>query len=215
METPAAIRTRCTLKVITDANDPWPAGDSLTKETLDELIALAGMAPFHKAADKSHRDGVRAFVPWRFYVLDAANCRALLENLQSRSIDGGKISGMLATAEALIQVTWLPNPAKDDTTEQLFDPTLENMEHIAAASSAVQNLLLAATDRGLPNYWSSGGILREPEQYDLLGIPHHEILLGSIFLFPADTRDAELHEGKLRKMREPVSDWARPVVIRS
>ncbi|MEM0895609.1 MAG: hypothetical protein AAGJ79_01895 [Verrucomicrobiota bacterium] len=214
METPEAIRTRRTLKVIAAANAPWPADDSLPTEALDEIIALAGMAPFHKPADKSYREGIDALVPWRFHVLDAVNCRALLQNLQARGIEGGKISGMLATADALVQVTWLPNPAKGNKIKQLFDPTLQNMEHIAAASSAVQNLLLAATDREIPNYWSSGGILREPAQYDLLGIPSREILLGSIFLFPADTRDAELHEGKLRPLREPVADWARRVVIR-
>ena len=213
METDEAIQARRTLKVIADASSPWPPGDGID-QALDEMIRLAGMAPFHKPADKSYREDLVALVPWRFHVLDSRNCRALLANLNGRGIDGGKISGMLAAADALVQVTWLPNPPKDpEPGSALFSPTLENMEHSAAASAAVQNLLLATASRGIPNDWSSGGILREPTQFDLLGIPRHEILLGSIFLFPTDTRDADLHEGKLRAMREPVSDWARRVEI--
>lgn len=214
MQTAEAIQARRTLKVVADASNPWPAGKGLDG-SLDKLIQLAGMAPFHKPADKNYRVGLDALVPWRFHILESQECRNLLSILNGRGIDGGKISGMLATADSLVQVTWLPNPPKDGAADSLFDPTIENMEHIAATSACVQNLLLAATDRGIPNYWSSGGILREAEHYDLLGIPRHEILLGSIFLFPTDTRDADLHEGKLRAMREPVSDWARRVEIRT
>lgn len=73
------------------------------------------------------------------------------------------------------------------------------MEHLAAASSAVQNILLGATSKEIPNYWSSGGVLREKSFFDYLGIPEIEILLGAVFLFPQDTKDAEVKNGTNRK----------------
>ena len=119
----------------------------------------------------------------------------------------------------MIQTPWLPNPSSQPLAEgQLFEPTLANMEHIAAASSAIQNLLLAATAEGIPNYWSSGGaLLREASAYETLGIPPGEILLGSIFLFPSDISSlpssVEVGGSKLRDQRSPVSAWSRWVEL--
>ncbi|HBE68114.1 MAG TPA: hypothetical protein DDW52_08190 [Planctomycetaceae bacterium] len=155
--------------------------------------------------------------PWRMYVLSGKECRELGRRLPPER--AGKLPRMLASADTLIQTTWLPNPAQSPLPEgQLFEPTLANMEHIAAASAAIQNLLLAATEAGIPNYWSSGGaLLREPTAYSWLGIPQEEILLGSLFLFPADpARHAPTTEvvgSKLRDQRSPVASWARRVAL--
>ena len=71
-----------------------------------------------------------------------------------------------------------------------FAATLANMEHIAAAAAAIENLLLAATARGVSNYWSSGGVLRSQIVRQLLAIPPAEIVLGAIFFFPKEFGDA-------------------------
>jgi hypothetical protein len=42
-----------------------------------------------------------------------------------------------------------------------------------------------------------------------MGIPAGEILLGSIFLFPLDTGDAEVTPGSHRDRRGAPTDWAR------
>jgi nitroreductase len=232
----AAICGRKTLKVMSDL--PLPIRD--IRETVEQLVDTAGWAPFHRPCDPVHQrlsaegpslDGIE---PWRMYVLDAAGCRRLRDRLPLEN--AGKLPAMLAAADALIQVTWLPNPSspgsggvagvdgcnKDShsgVAESLFEPTLENMEHIAAASAAIQNLLVAATARGIPNYWSSGGpLLRSPDIFDWLGIPRSEILLGSIFLF--DPSFANVDEGvptsgltvvssKLRNRRTTRDKWMR------
>ena len=122
---------------------------------------------------------------------------------------------MLAAADALIMATWLPNsadvPANGD--EPGFAATINNMEHIAAASAAIQNFLLAATARGISNYWSSGGVLRGAHVFKLLGIPREQILLGAIFLFPKDFGDAELATSKLREHRGSREAWSRWVSL--
>ncbi len=82
------------------------------------------------------------------------------------------------------------------------------MEHIAAASAAIQNLLLAATARGISNYWSSGGVLRSAQVFQQLGIPRQQILLGAIFLFPSEIGDAELSDQQTAR-----ASWLARVVV--
>jgi nitroreductase len=205
-----ALSNRRTIKVLAD--EPFPA--DVDQGNVQELIEAAGCAPFHRMCDKSHqqRPGLPSILPWRFYLLDAGVCRKIRKVLLSQG-DTGKLPKLLATADTMILATWLPNPAKAESETGLFDPTLENMEHIAAASAAIQNLLTAATARGIENYWSSGGAFRHPEMFDLLGIPRQEILLGSLFLYPQDTGSAEITTSKLRGQRGETEDWARWVQI--
>lgn len=214
MSTVDTIRARKTTKVLSDEElTPEDLG-----ETLDRLVEAAGWAPFHRACDATHREhDLCGIQPWRMYVLSGPECRELGRRMPTER--AGKLPRMLASADTLIQTTWLPNPAQSPLAEgQLFEPTLANMEHIAAASAAIQNLLLAATEAGLPNYWSSGGaLLREAEAYSWLGIPKTEILLGSLFLFPADPArhgtTTEVVGSKLRDQRSPVGSWSRRVVL--
>ena len=203
-----AIRDRKTLKVLAEKQYPFALAD----EVVEALLEAAHWAPFHRPASKIHCESdLCSKVPWRCYVLDRDNCRTLREKL----LDGGdvtKIPAMLLAATNLIQVTWLPNPKKTDS-DQLYDPTLENMEHIAAASSAIQNLLVAATAREIQTYWSSGGGLRKPEAMELLGIPEGEILLGSIFLFGPQTKFTTAAPGKLRDQRGDLRSWSKWVEL--
>lgn len=202
------IRGRRTVKVLAD--EAFPPSDA--RAVVEALVATAGWAPFHRVAAREHLEGALAsVVPWRFYLVDADGCRALRGALLARG-DKSKIPRMLATATALVQATWLPNPARGGHAG-LFEATEENMEHVAAAGAAVQNLLLAATARGIPNYWASGGALRGPEAFGWMGIPAGEILLGSIFLFPEETRGAEVNAGSNRDRRGAPSDWSRWVEL--
>ena len=211
-----AIIERRTCKVFA-SNALDGRSDALSKTSIEELIKIAGLAPFHRACDECHRtDGssLTGIEPWRVHSLDAASCRNLIEHLPEEG--AGKIPRMLNAADALLMVTWLPNPSSSDhNTQSLFEPTLGNMEHIAAASAAIQNLLLVATDRGIENYWSSGGVLRQPELFQHLGIPTCEILLGAIFLFPPESADLPLERAysKLRPNRTSPAAWSRWVQL--
>jgi len=211
--TPTAdtIRARRTTKMLAD--QPLPVRDC--RAQVDELIAAAGWAPFHRPCDKTHQRADAAGIePWRLYALDAPACRLLREQLIDAG-DSSKVPRMLAAADALVLATWLPNPPRKDQVDQphdrggLFDPTLENMEHLAAASAAVQNLLLAATERGIANYWSSGGALRSDATFEQLSIPTTELLLGAVFLFPSASDGVQINPSKLRDQRTPAAQWSR------
>ena len=210
MQTDQAIRQRKTEKVL--ATNPLPCPDHST--VVNELVALAGHAPFHRAVEDRHRQGeLDGIEPWRFHILDATNCRRLMPLLPKEN--AGKIPAMLATADALIIATWLPSAGETTPMgdEPGFAVTLTNVEHIAAASAAIQNLLLAATARGIRNYWSSGGVLRLPSVFAQLGIPADQILLGAIFLFPQEIGDAELATSKLRELRTTPEHWSRWITV--
>lgn len=208
---------RKTVKVL--AQDSLPTSDH--RSDVQRLLVSAGWAPFHKVCSSEHRvdgmlDGIE---PWRFHGLDAEACR----KLRARVVDmegAGKIPAMLASADSMIMATWLPNPPSSGSGEaddsESFEPTLGNVEHIAAASAAVQSLLLAATAAGFETYWSSGGVLRSPQIFNQLGIPARQRLLGAIFLFPGTieaTETIEIAESKLRPQRHPVTAWSRWVEL--
>lgn len=202
------IRARRTTKVL--AEDALPADEM--RAVVDVLAEVGGWAPFHHEAAPEHTAGaLRSIVPWRFHLVGAEGCRALRDALLARGVDN-KEPRLLGAAAALVQVTWLPHAGRGEQAD-LFAGTEKNMEHIAAAGAAVQNLLLAATARGIRSYWGSGGFLRRPEAFRWMGIPQGEILLGSVYLFPAETGDAEVIPGKLREKRGAPSDWSRWVAL--
>jgi len=211
MKTDEAIRTRKTLKVRVDPKNPLPVtkGDDF-KKTMQELIELAALAPFHyESAEVQRAPSLQGIEPWRFHALDGENCRKVLaafnENKPQKAPEG--IRQMLAAADGLILGTWLPEKSRNRSRS--FYPNLKNMEHIAATGAAIQNLMLAATDRGINAYWSSGGIMRKPKVLEFLGIPDHEILLGAIFLFPDEIpASAQTKRGKHSEKRGGLRDYS-------
>ena len=192
------IQQRHTLKVLADPEAPFAGPDAAFDQELERMLEVASCAPYHYPCDVAHQVGdLDSPLPWRFHAMNAVACRRLLGKLRSLDMALGKVANMLAAADALVLATWLPDPDPKHSFE-LFAPTQRNMEHIAGAFAAVQNLLLLATEAGWNNYWSSGGVLRTAQVFDMLGIPTREMLLGAIFLFPSETHDAETKPGANR-----------------
>ncbi|MEM9329680.1 MAG: nitroreductase family protein [Pseudomonadota bacterium] len=211
-----SLENRRTYKIIGNPASPEPITDLKAVE-LNALLAAAGNAPFHYACDRTHQKELASPVPWRAYVLSGNACRKLMGHMIEAG-DTTKIPNMLAAAQTLLQITWLPDPgtiiedrsAKDTP---IFEGTHRNMEHIAAASAFVQSLLLAADSSGFKTYWSSGGPLREGYIFDWMKIPSDQLLIGSVFLFAEQQQEAETKAGALADKRGSVSDWARQVEI--
>jgi nitroreductase len=210
MNTEEAIQKRQTLKLRANPDEPLPVTKGAEfNRTIEQLIELAGKAPFHHQSAETHRkQKLIGAEPWRFHALDGNNCRQLLKSLNKdepmKASEG--IKQMLATADALILATWLPE--KPRSLSRKFHPNVKNMEHIAATGAAIQNLLLAATAKGIINYWSSGGCLRKPKVLEFLGIPRQEIMLGAVFLFPVEYPDSvETKPGKNAEARGSLTDY--------
>lgn len=200
----AVLRARATAKVLGDPEAPEPA--SSDRGAVEAMLADAAWAPFHHPRP----GGAGSPVPWRAWALDAAGCRALLRRISEAALKAGIVADMLAAAEALVLVSWAPEgPSRpEDDPAGPFDGTVRNMEHAAAGGAMIQSLLLAATAAGRRSYWSSGGVLRGAPATGWLGVPEGEVLLGAVFLFPAEG-GREVRPGKLRDRRGAVADWAR------
>lgn len=194
-------RARRTVKLLPDPAHPLP-GAGLARDGVEELLASAGFAPFHRACAAARADAGTAVEPWRVHALDKAGCAALIPRLDDLPKPPGKIANMLAAADALVLVTWLPEEGADWAASDI------NMEHIAAGGAMIQTLLLAATARGIGSYWSSGGVLAG-EAFALLGIPADERLLGAVFLWPDAPDGVEAAPGKLRPRRSGPDRWMR------
>ena len=197
-------------------------------QALQQMLEAASWAPFHKRAHMQHLDeNLVAPMPWRFHVLDPDACTRLLrflENQATASPDSkwsqawqSKIKEMVSACGVLIQATWLPDPLSVNNSAEGIDVhnsdssgiefNQKNIEHVAAASSAVQNLLIAAQSHHWLSYWSSGGILRDEDVFDYMGISRREQLLGSVFLSPEAHASARIIDGGLRDQRGELTGW--------
>ncbi|MBL4708349.1 MAG: hypothetical protein JKY48_07935 [Flavobacteriales bacterium] len=218
------IKNRKTQKVL--ANKVWPVSSNQKPidQTINELLELAASAPYHRKSHKKYgkNNQLNSCLPWRCYTLDTENCRLLFNYIEKQNIKAGKVSNMLAAADGLMLMTWLPEPLttnvkkQDKTSEPVpFEGNIKNMEHIAASSAAIQNILIGATARNLPNYWSSGGQLRNVTLRKFLGIPMKEILLGALFIFPEDSeqKGAIIKSGSLRHQGKELDSWVKRVDI--
>lgn len=166
LSTDAAIRQRRTHKRF--------ARCAISSETINELVDLAVLAPNHRLTQ-----------PWRFAALDHRGIDRLSMWLADQdeiaawpdpAKGPAKITKLrthyLANMGALIQVTWVRDP----------DPERDLEDH-AAVCAAVQNILLAATARGLASFWSTSAALRHPSTLRWFGAdPEREGFVASIWL---------------------------------
>lgn len=210
------IKERKTQKVL--AEKPWTSNLSPTElEALaSDLFELASCAPYHYRAHENYMEQkeLNSCLPYRFYALDTKKCRETVDFISENDIKCGKIKNLLLSADLLFIVTWLPEPNETNTDgvrHVSFEGNLKNMEHIAAVSAAIQNVLLGATARNISSYWSTGGKLRDGAVRDYLEIPKDEIVMGTIFLFPQnlEERDARIIPGALRDEGKEKNSWSK------
>ena len=78
------------------------------------------------------------------------------------------------------------------------------VEELASANAAIQNMLLTATAYGIGVYWGTGGVTYKPKMKDFLGLKPQDQVLGVLFLgYPAE----EWPRKTPRKPREYYSEW--------
>jgi nitroreductase len=209
------IRARRTEKVL--ATEPlWPDENqqqqvAAADKAVHDAIQVAGWAPFHY--DRRHADIAE---PWRMHLLLHDSCRVLATRFDTIAIDvkpGNKVPAMLRACGALILVNWIPETelADQQKLQQI------NREHLAATSSATQNLLLALTSRNFGTYWSSGGLLGETAIFEHLEIAPSESLIAAVFVdypFLSQGKSVERIEGKNRALRSSADRWMRQVRLK-
>lgn len=147
-------------------------GRKIPDEQVHELLALADWAPTHANTE-----------PWYFvvYAGDKVNsfCHDHAELYKSQTPADKFILG---NYEKLGNMGQQASHIIVACMKRGDNPKIPELEEIAAASCAVQNILLGATAMGISTYWGSGGMAYHPIMKKYLGLGEHDKVLGILYL---------------------------------
>lgn len=147
-------------------------GQVIPDNTISELLELAHWAPTHGRTE-----------PWQFFVY------------------GGEAKTKFGKEHAELYWNNTPEDKRQEMTREKLEHNVDKASHviiaamargtndkipvieeIAAASAAVQNVLLGATAHGIASFWSTGGMTLKDPLKEHLGLKNEDIVLGLIFL---------------------------------
>lgn len=143
-------------------------------ELIRQVLEAGTWAPNHHLTE-----------PWRFIVL-AGDARVGL----------GRAMGEAAARNAATQEAGenarsrtVGKPLRAPYVIAIYadpDPSAPEIEEIASAAAAAQNMLLAAYALGLAAMWRSGKLIYSPEVRQYLRLPEHAVMLGVLYVgYPA------------------------------
>lgn len=143
--------------------------EPIPEEAVQRILAAAHMAPNHKCT-----------WPWRLTRTGPQTRQGLLP-IAMELKQKKKPLDEVARAALCRKLT---DPAELIVVSIVrTDNALQYREDYAAASCAIQNMMLAATAEGLGSKWGSGGPTRDPRTYDLMQIdPALEEIIAFVFL---------------------------------
>ena len=173
MDVDTAIKERRTVGVFSDR--------PVDEHVVAELIEAARWAPTHKHTE-----------PWRFHVVAGAAREDLCDAILAGGGDFAKDPrGKLMRSPMFVAVT----------QQMVVDDPIRDQEDYAAVCCAVQNMMLAATARGLASKWSTGALAENPAAKRWLGIGEADRIVAYLYLgyapegmreMPAERRPAEV-----------------------
>ena len=173
MDVDTAIRERRTIGVFSDRPVP--------QDVVEDLIEAARWAPNHKHTE-----------PWRFHVVSGDAREDMCDAILAGGGDFAKDPrGKLMRSPLFVAVTQQAVP----------DDPIRDQEDYAAVCCAVQNMMLAATARGLATKWSTGALAENPAAKRWLGIGEQDRIVAYLYLgyapdemreMPAERRPAEV-----------------------
>lgn len=167
--------------------------DPVPREVVERLLECAIRAPNHKLTE-----------PWRFAVLTGSACARYAEirarHRLERYTDPSSPEA-LAGADKMRRES-LETPLYIIIMAALSADEITREEDYAATMMAVANLMIAAESLGLGTYLKSGGVMRDPELIELVGVPEKYRIVGLVSLgYPA--------EAEPPRRRKPVAEVTR------
>jgi nitroreductase len=147
-------------------------GKIIPNETVNELLELAHWAPTHGRTE-----------PWQFLVYSG-------DSLQQFGQAHADLYWQHTAEDKRLEATYEKLKHNVDKASHLVvsvmkrgdNPKITQLEEIAAASAAIQNILLGATALGIASFWSTGGMTHARALKDFLALGHEDVVLGLIFL---------------------------------
>jgi nitroreductase len=169
LDTLQAIRTRRAIKQYHE--EPLP------REWIEELLDAAHWAPNHHLTH-----------PWRFHVFTGDGRARLVSARQAAVRHGAEKRGREVTDEDLefARQKCFSAPAIVIVSMVVDENPIKEREDYAACWAAIQNLLLAATARGLGSYPSTGDWIDQNFVGPVLGLADQERPVACVFLGYAD-----------------------------
>ena len=151
-------------------------GRIIPDDTIVEVIAMADWAPTH-----AHTE------PWRFIVIGhnrvkeftARHAQLYEQHTDPKSYTPEKGSKLQSLGENVshIIIAWM---------KRIPSHKIPVIEEIAATSAAIQNLLLAATSKGIVSFWSSSGLTHHQSMKNEFKLGDEDLILGIIYLGYSD-----------------------------
>lgn len=180
MELKSAIESRTSVRVFRE--EPVDIND------VKEIVRLAGLAP-----------SVNNFQPWRYIAILNRDLLNKMAGVIAGKIEMLPMSKSIVSSNVKKQVTWFSTFFKDAPVllalvvkpyETIMEGGFElshddinkmrNYPDIQSAGASIQNLLLAAVDKGLGACWLSGPMVAREEIEQMLNIKSPEKLLAFI-----------------------------------
>ncbi len=181
----AGIHTRRSVGRVTD--------QAVTRSEIEALIAAALRAPNHGLTH-----------PWRFVVLTGDARRAAGDAHVAAIEAGGRSLDDEARAKEATRFERAPAVVACVCAPTSDDPVVR-CEDRDAVSAGVQNLLLAAAERGLGAIWRTGAMVDEPALREHLGVGPGEEVVAFVYLGrPAGDRTGPATS---RPRVDEVTDW--------
>lgn len=183
------------LNKLKDRRSTYPQdflGGDISESDLRDIMDTARYAPTHKKTE-----------PWRFKVLTGetkCDCGQFLADAydsakgKQNSFKGRKLITKFDQSSAVILI-FMHRDEKESIPE---------WEEIAATSMAVQNIWLAAGEKGYGGYWSSPKSFADMRDFPPLEIHERERFLGFFFMGRKAEGDEELPK---RKPLDEVVQW--------
>ncbi|PZE22712.1 nitroreductase family protein [Paenibacillus xerothermodurans] len=165
--------------------------DPIGREQIEKLLEAASWAPSHHGTE-----------PWRFFVMTGAGRQVLADaysdiaaagaqGLPAEEVETLRKKQESKAFRAPLVIAVAASPSKAEKVKEI--------EELAAAHAAVQNMLLAAHSMGLGAIWRTGEPAYHPRMKRAFGLTESEHLVGLVYIgYPV----AEPHAGR----RQPISD---------
>jgi nitroreductase len=144
--------------------------DPVHQELIEKILQAGAQAPNHHT--------VR---PWRFVVLTGAG-RERLGDIMAATLKAKKPdtpeAGLAAERAKPLRAPVLIAVGVDKPSE----PKVEEIENIAAAAAASQNMLLAAQALGLAAMWRTGPVAKNPEAKAYFGFAADQHVIAFLYI---------------------------------
>lgn len=147
-------------------------GQPIPDATVNSLLELAHWAPTHGRTE-----------PWMFFVYTGDSLKHFGQahaDLYKKHTAEDKYQE--ATHEKLLHNVDKASHLVVSVMKRGNNPKISQLEEVAAASAAVQNMLLGAAASGIASFWSTGGMTHHPTLKEYLHLGAEDIVLGLIFL---------------------------------